>query len=63
MNRSPKFGFLFLAIFGSFILAARADDAADRATDIAQMKRVWQALMDYKKAKGSLPDRAAVSGT
>jgi hypothetical protein len=36
---------------------ARADDAADRAQDIAQMKRVWDALMVYKKETGKLPDR------
>ena len=58
MNRSPKFVLPFLAVFSLvFPLTARADDAADRATDIAQMKRVWQALMDYKKAKGALPDK------
>src|SRR5688500_14968743 len=37
--------------------ALRADEATDRAQDIAQMKRVWEALMAYQKENGKLPDR------
>jgi 5-hydroxyisourate hydrolase-like protein (transthyretin family) len=60
MKRSWNFVVLFLSA-ALLILSAsprlRADDAADKAQDIAQMKKVWEALMAFKKAKGALPDK------
>jgi hypothetical protein len=46
--------FLVIVMLAS---ALRAEDASDRAQDIAQMKRIYEALMAYKKARGGLPDQ------
>jgi hypothetical protein len=56
MHSTRILPFVLLAIM-PFLGALRADDTEDRAQDIAQMKRVWEALMSYKKAKGQLPER------
>ena len=59
MKRSSTFVVLFLSAMTLFFAGVRgwADDAADKAQDIAQMKKVWEALMAFKKEKGSLPDK------
>src|SRR5678815_2983209 len=56
MHSTRTLPFVLLAIM-LFAGALRADDAEDRAQDIAQMKKVWEALMSYKKEHGKLPDR------
>jgi hypothetical protein len=60
MKRSWNFVGVFLSAVLLVLSACprlRADDAADKAQDIAQMKKVWEALMAFKKAKGALPDK------
>jgi hypothetical protein len=47
--------FLLILMLGHGGAPLRADDA-DLATDIAQMKKVWEALMAYQEARGQLPD-------
>jgi hypothetical protein len=46
-----------LCILAALLLCApvHADDAADKAKDIAQMKKIWEAIQAYKKAKGDVP--------
>lgn len=56
MHSTRSLPFVLLAIM-LFAGTLRADDAEERAQDIAQMKRVWEALMSYKKEHGKLPDR------
>jgi hypothetical protein len=60
MKRSWNFVVVFLSaalLIFSASSRLRADDAADKAQDIAQMKKVWEALMAFKKTKGALPDK------
>lgn len=49
----PLVVFMLMAAAG----VLRADEAEDRAQDIAQMKRVWEALMAYKTDRGALPEK------
>ncbi len=42
------------AVF-AFVAPLRADEAADKAKDIGQMKKIWEAIQAFRKAKGDVP--------
>ena len=55
--RSLRWLFHLFVVAGVVLSTTYAETPAEaREQDIAQMKRVWEALMSYKKAKGRLPD-------
>ncbi len=56
MNPSICLRWLLVLCFSGLALIRADDDTAkNKATDIAQMKKIFDALTAYKKAKGDFP--------